>query len=358
MKHDNKVNHTGPPPSRLQASLLRALPALVPPLAVMRARHVRNGQGAELAVEVVTPSKHRRLLYVDVKTASTPGRIPEAVRQLKASSLGRAGYPVFASAFLSARARALCKEAGVGYLDLAGNCYLHWGNFYLEKIVEKNPSPRRGRPPSLFAPVSSRLLRTLLEQPQRAWRISELAAESRVSLGQTSNVCRRLVDEGYGLRIDRRVQIKQPGALLDAWREAATPDRHRYTAYYSFESTPEQLMARVADVGARQGWRYAVTAFGAASLVAPFVHGIGALHWYVADELQAAQWVDALGLRPVASGPNAVVLIPDDPGVFDGARVVQGVTLVGDIQLYLDLAREPARGREQADFLRKQRLTF
>lgn len=35
--------------------------------------------------------------------------------------------------------REVLKEEGVGYLNLAGNFYLNWDDFYVEKIVDKNP---------------------------------------------------------------------------------------------------------------------------------------------------------------------------------------------------------------------------
>jgi len=35
-----------------------------------------------------------------------------------------------------------------------------------------------------------------------------------------------------------------------------------------------------------------------------------------------------------------------------------GAVVVGDVQLYLDLYQYPARGREQAEFLRERRLKF
>jgi hypothetical protein len=65
-----------------------------------------------------------------------------------------------------------------------------------------------------------------------------------------------------------------------------------------------------------------------------------------------------LDLRPVESGPNVAMLVPRDPGVFYRAREVEGVTVVGPVQLYLDLGRDPARGREQAEFLREQVLKY
>jgi hypothetical protein len=265
---------------------------------------------------------------------------------------------VLASAFLSRRVRDICREEGVGCIDLAGNCLLQFDDCYVEKVVDKNPFPNRGRPPSLFTPASSRVLRVLLEAPRRTWRVAALARESIVSLGQASNVTRRLLDDEYLARTPRGLRIAQPGRLLDDWREQYTMTRTARRAYYSFDREPQRLIARVAEVGRARQWRYALTSFAAASLAAPFVHGIGTIQWYVEDEEALGRWVEALDLRPVESGPNVELLLPYDPGVIAVTQVVERVTLVGNVQLYLDLSGSPIRGREQADFLRKERLGF
>ncbi len=337
----------------LAARLLRSLPELVPPLPVLRAR--QGGEGAGLLVDVRTPSGRRRTLQMEAAVAASPGRLPGVLQRLAAPRT--AAYPVFATRFLSPRSRTLCKEAGVGYLDLAGNCFLRFDDFYFERVVDKNPFPARGRPPSLFAPASSRLVRALLEEPRRRWQVSELSAAVGISLGQASNVSRRLVEEGYAVRDARRVALAQPAALLNAWQEQPAPPRGE-TAYYSFEQPPERLMAKIAQAAASHRLRYAVTSFAAASLIAPFVHGISAVQWYVEDEAGRDAWVRALDLRPVESGPNAILLTPSDPGVWYRTQAADGVQLVGTVQLYLDLVRDPGRGREQAVFLREQRMGF
>ena len=87
------------------------------------------------------------------------------------------------------------------------------------------------------------------------------------------------------------------------------------------------------------------------------MRGVGASHVYVDDDA-VDRWIKALDLRPAEEGANVVLRVPADPDVFYHPQRVHGVTLVGTIQLYLDLARDPGRGREQADFLRKERLEF
>ncbi len=345
----------------LEADLLKALPELIPSFRVIKTKvdPKAGAARADLAVEVTTPPGRKRWLWIEVKPAPTPGTVRESLRQLKAGLRKEpAGYPVLASFFVTPRVREICREEGAGYLDLAGNCYLRMDDLYVEKVVDKNPFPRPGRPASLFSPVSSRILRALLEEPKRAWTLRKLSDAAQVSLGQTSKVCRRLSEEEYAGRTEKGIQLTQPGKLLDAWREQYTLEKSTRKAYYSFERVPEQLMAKVAAVGKENGWRYAMTSFAAASLIAPFVRGVGVTTWYVNDAAAIGLWVKALDLRPVESGPNARIYIPYDSGIFYRTQAINDVNLVGNIQLYLDLYANPARGREQAEFLREQKIGF
>ncbi len=346
----------------VEAELSQALPRLLPPILKLGSirREERVGKMlVDLSADVVTPQGKKRRLFVEVKASASPAQIREVLRRFRgALSKATKGYPVLASTFLSPRVREICKEEGVGYIDLAGNFYLQLDDLYLEKVVDKNPFPTRGRPPSLFGAVSSRIVRALLEEPERRWQVRELAEATQVSLGQTSNVARRLSEEEYVTKAENRIFVSQPAKLLDAWQEQYAPENNRRMAYYSFNRNSEELLTRVAEISQDQGWKYAVTSFAAASLAAPFVRGVGLIEWYVEDLTKVDPWVKALDLRPVEEGPNVALVIPYDPGVFYRSQKIDGTTLVGNIQLYLDLYSNPGRGREQAEFLRKERLKF
>jgi hypothetical protein len=198
----------------------------------------------------------------------------------------------------------------------------------------------------------------MLEEPARAWQVSELASVTDVSLGQASNVTRRLLHEEYLTKTQKRLRLIQPGVLLEAWQSQYVSPAHMLLPYYSFEREPEQLTQRLAKAGREQQLSYAVTSFAGAALVAPFVQGIGVVQAYIADGTAVDRWVSALALRPVTAGPNVLLMVPRDQAVFYRTQVKDRVAVVGNIQLYLDLSLEPARGKEQADFLRKERIGF
>lgn len=94
---------------------------------------------------------------------------------------------------------------------------LRLDRFFIETHSAENPFRERREVRSLFAPKAARVLRVLLQEPLRLWKVVELADAAQVSLGWVSAVRQQLfarewaVDEPGGLRVTK------PGAFLDAW---------------------------------------------------------------------------------------------------------------------------------------------
>ena len=82
------------------------------------------------------------------------------------------------------------------------------------------------------------------------------------------------------------------------------------------------------------------------------------MQMYIADHEVLSEWIRLLDLQPVESGGNISIYIPYDEGVFHKTQQVKNINIVNNIQLYLDLYNHPARGREQAEFLRKNKINF
>jgi hypothetical protein len=95
---------------------------------------------------------------------------------------------------------------------------------------------------------------------------------------------------------------------------------------------------------------YTLTLGAASSLVAPYVRSTD-VYVYVTGDRQ--RLIQALDLSPVEFGGNVYLAVPTDDSVLVDSRVIKGLTVVSDLQLYLDLYNYPARGREQAERVRE-----
>ncbi|MBC7052256.1 hypothetical protein G6O46_24925, partial [Salmonella enterica subsp. enterica serovar Enteritidis] len=105
--------------------------------------------------------------------------------------------PIFIAPYISPEAQALCNEFEVGYLDLVGNARIVFDTVFIERRVDTKPPAIQRSLKSIFKPKSAQVLRVLLRDPDRAWRVADLAHTAEVSLGHVSNVRSELVDREW-----------------------------------------------------------------------------------------------------------------------------------------------------------------
>jgi hypothetical protein len=299
---------------------------------------------------------------IEVKNADRIAPIREAAYQVKQYAAERNAVPFVASIYFGDRAKATLKEEGVGFLDLAGNFFVSQPGFYAEKVVEKNPFIKKPALKNLFAPTSSRIARALLIDPKRQWQARELAAETDVSLGQTYIVIDALTQEEFIAKTpNATIELKDPAALLDAWKQVyPTYETQRYS-FFSYERSYTDIVTAILGQGQKNP--LAFSHFSGAGFVAPFIRGLAKAQLYVGSKEDIESLQVALNLQPVDSGPNVELFVPYDKGVFYGRQTIKDgqlgeVPVVSNIQLYMDLFNNPARGEEQATHLREQKLGY
>ena len=299
-----------------------------------------------------------RLVVVEVSSLGQPRQIRAAVTRL--AEVRRelpTAYPVAAATYIGPQSARILKDNNLGYLDLSGNCYLAFDHVLIEKEGKRNVRPSTRPLRSIFAPRATRVVRVLLTEPQRAWRLEELAKAAEVSLGHSHNVISRLEDLRWVERDQaQRIHLGKPADLLETWRESYTYRVNEIASYFVPERVNRRLMADVARAAAAEGRRYAFTLSAGLSLVAPQPR-LSGLHCYV--EGDPAPLAAALGLRPAQERDGALhLLAPYDPGVFYGVLEKAGLKVVSLPQLYVDLVGYEPRGAEQAEHLRREAMGY
>lgn len=310
------------------------------------------GRVPDLVAEIQMPGGKRRLV-VEVKTEGLPRTLRNVAQTLRARLADLPNtYGVVAAPYISDRSRDLCRQVGVGCLDLAGNVSLAFEQVFIERSGNPNPLPVRQLQRSLFAPRSTRVLRILLADPKRQWYVRDLAAEAGISRAQTSKVKRLLCDQDLLAEERRAFWLEKPEELLRDWTQVYTYEANDVGYFYSMLRTPEAEERLAAECECR-GIRYGLALFSGANRVAPFTRYNRAFAFV---EEKVEEIVESLRLKPVPSGANVALLRPYDEGVFDGLQEVEGAKVVSDVQLYLDLKSYKGRGEEAADFLYERRI--
>jgi hypothetical protein len=336
------------------SEVIAALREALPSLHVAQDRlHARRE--ADLTVGVGTGRAARRLL-IEIKSVGEPRYVGQAIMALtlRQKRVPRS-YGLVAAPYMGPQSRRLCREAGVGYLDLAGNAFLQFDSIYVDRQSAEKPRRERARLRRLFAPRSARIARVLLEHPDDPWTLTHLAREASVSLRTAHLVVAALAEKAFVDRPRGSIRLTKPGNLLDLWSESYRLDQHQERTFYSFMRDPKGLARQLAEHASRLGLQAALTLHSGAALIAPFVRSAD-VHAYVLGDPD--RLVEALDLRPVDAGGTVHLLTPNDEGVLYGTQRIEQIPVVCSTQLYLDLVNFPARGREQAAELRRRALPF
>lgn len=252
--------------------------------------------------------------------------------------------------YISQKSAAVCKEAGIGYIDLSGNCFISFKNIHIEKEGKANKQLEKRLLKSLYYPKAERLLRVILNNPGHVWKVQDLSKEAGVSLGMVSNVKQQLEAMEWITASKTGFTLRAWDELLKDWQTQYSYTKNKQYDFYSLKST-EELEKEISEYGKKSNTKYALTMFSGAARLAPYTR-YNRVYAYVDSDVE--KLATDLKLKPVSSGPNVTLLSPYDEGVFYGAETVAGVKVVSPIQLYLDLMSNKGRGEEAAEFLRKE----
>ena len=295
-------------------------------------------------------------LVIEVKANGAPRFVRSAVYQLRSyvahADVGQRLIPMLVSPYLSPESRAICTDHNVAYLDLFGNAHLAFDSVYIDRAVADKPKSESRVLRSIFNPKAAAILRVMLRDPDRAWRVTDLAKKANASLGHVSNVRKALLEREWIEKRADGVVLVQPDALLKAWRENyRRPVGHRITGYTHLHG--KQFDERLSKALNQQHPRAIYSLHSAAQWFAPF--GRDGTHTFYADESGAQFLQDILRLTPVTKGANVVLHIPNDESLFDDAiEPAPGIFCTSPIITYLDLWNGNDRDREAAEYIARK----
>lgn len=321
--------------------------SVVPSLVIDSIEKLTSKEGADYRVSIHGEGS-QHLIYLEMKTQGTPKSAREAVNLLlQQIKIETTAYGVFVAPFISPSSATICKEAGIGYIDLSGNCFIVMKHVFISCEKMRNQYPFITRLNSIYSPKSERILRVLLTYPYQPWKVIDLAKEAQVSLGMITHVSKKLIEEEWMTKNSRGISLTRPEDLLADWVNNYTIKRNTLNNYFSLKLLQE-IETEIADACGQLNIPYALTGFSACNRLAPMVRGQRAMIYISHDIGRVAERV---GLKSVESGANISLIQPYDDGVFWNVKPIGNLLISDPLQVYLDLKRYPGRGEEAADFL-------
>ena len=228
--------------------------------------------GIDMVAEINVSGKRHTLVF-QWKYNSQPRHVRTALLQLREydSRLGKGTTPILMAPYLSPEGQALCRESEVGFLGLAGNARIVFNGVFIERIVGNKPPAVRRELRSIFKPKAAQILRVMLHNPRRTWRVIELADAADVSLGHVSNVRTALLDREWARVLPDGLSLSEPDKLLDAWRDAyESPVGRRLRFYTALHGSTFEEAARKALGVTENGGQAILGSFSAARWLAPY----------------------------------------------------------------------------------------
>jgi hypothetical protein len=346
---------------RRAAKLLENLLHEVPMLKLRQINVSTDGRDAGIDIMVrVDISGESHFLVCEVKQNGQPRYVRDGIHQLQnyIAHFKKPATPVLVAPYFSPASRELCRDNGISYLDFEGNAHLAFKTVFIDRMTEDRPPSERREFKSLFTPKSSLVLRVLLRDPKRIWRVTDLAETAHVSVGHVSNVRTALLDREWAEVVPEGLHLTFPDALLDAWKSRYDPPVEQQFRFYT------TLHGKAFDTSVREVFdsmpktvQAALASFSASNWIAPYART--STQFFYAEKRGLDHIQSGLKLSSTAKGENVVITIPKDQGVFlDAYEPAPGVRCTSPIQTYLDLSKGGERGEEAAEHLRRMKLLW
>lgn len=275
-----------------------------------------------------------------------PGHIQKIISGLEQAANC---YRLILVPFISGKTAELCKEAGLGFCDEAGNCHIAFGPVYISVTGKKNPNAQSRGIKSVFersSVVSSKILRMLVNQPERAWKTEELAESAGCSLGQIAKVKRFLEDNDWVSRVKEGFTLKHLEDMLSRWAEVYNARQNEVVECYVPGNLAE-IESRFESIRKQVGVDYWLTGFSGGNRYCPTVR-YSKIHVYVQESAVETMLQHLEGKR-VESGANLALMIPYNDCVLINSKIVKESSVVSPLQIYLDCKPLKARGEEMAE---------
>jgi hypothetical protein len=351
----------------------------------LRAALVVDVGKKKYVVEVKVASEGRRdrmvplLSQAILQAQAVARRYPELAAPLAVVAARR--VPASVAEHLKHFAERYAPDVAVGVIDAAGlRSFAGPGLDGLDakparRVARDIISPKR--PPNLFTDLNQWMLKILLGQhlpkslisvPRSAFHsASQLAEAANVSVMSATRLVNQLADEGFLDEHRDHLQLVRADELLEQWVSANRKISRDIPARWILKKGDKQFFASVAqyasESGARRGrapmaqQRCCIGLFAAADMLGlGFVRG-ALPHLYL--ERVDSDALQRLGLSVENSRGRADVYIriaSYKEAVFRAVVVRDGVPVSDALQVWLDASAHPARGREQANEIRRRAL--
>ena len=272
--------------------------------------------------------------------------VPSSVKEVVSQSNGQL-YCIIMAPFISDASAKICETYGVGYCDLSGNCLIQMDSIYISNKGNPNRYPVENHAKTIFkssAKTTSLILRELMKDVSKRWKIKELAEKVGCSIGMVSRVKTYLCEQSWAVMDSSGLHITDAESLMKEWSRAyEIPEA---ISCYTIESIP-RFEEKCYAAYRNNGVSLCLTGFSGGVRYAPVVRYTKAHVWV--DRKDITDFLNLTECKKVDSGANVTVYIADSDEVFVDCREINQSRVASPVQVYLDCMQLKGRGEEMAE---------
>lgn len=256
-------------------------------------------------------------------------------------------YTVIAAPYLTESAMEICKKEKIGFIDYAGNCFIDYNFLHISISGNKNLNVKKRAIKSVFEKssiVSSNILRLLLRDMNKQWKLQEISLTLGCSIGQVYKVKDFLMKNSWiDYSSKRGLKIIDPKSIFNEWAQVYGSKKEETVECYSLDNQAEieKKLSKIKNI------KYFLTGFSGGARYSSSVR-YNKVHVYIQPD-QIDYVIEQLGCKRVESGANLSIIIPYDDCVTVDSRVIGEYRVVSPVQVYLDCMQLKGRGEELAD---------
>lgn len=272
--------------------------------------------------------------------------VPSLVKKALEQSDGHI-YRIIMAPYISDASAEICEISGAGYCDLSGNCRIQLDNIYISDRGNPNQYPVENHAKTIFkssARTTSLILRELMKDTSKGWKIKELSEKIGCSIGMVSRVKTYLCEQSWAVMDSSGLRITDAGTLMKEWSRAY--EMPETLGCYTLESIPhfeEKCFRAFRD----HGIELYLTGFSGGVRYSPVVRYTKAHVWVARKDIDS--FLRLTECKMVDSGANVVAYVADSNEVFVDCREINQSLVVSPVQVFLDCMQLKGRGEEMAE---------
>ncbi|NQV19137.1 MAG: hypothetical protein HQ534_11425 [Armatimonadetes bacterium] len=281
------------------------------------------------------------LLNFEILSDGSPQKIRNKLLQMAVVKTNyENSYVIFLAPYLSQEALKICKEHGFGGIDASDNCFFKLGSILIHKIGNKNLLPIKRALGRHFTVKETRVFRVLFSNPTKKWSIKKLSEKTKNSYPH----CWKTIEKIKGRSIiefdKKKFHAKNIQNLTDIWMRAYTAPDVTF-CLYSKENI-QDIVRKITKFFSAKKTNYAFTKTVAAALLLKN-DDLTNIDVYYDGEESDNSLIENLSFTTVPDKNSHQInfIAAVDPAVFwYSHQIINDVTLVSDVQIYLDLMQD------------------